>query len=458
MAGSGDYVQVGEGNVTYSGAGMVGGENLLSDKYDETMGMANEYDSKVQEYLDELAATLDLVTLPDGWEDLISDVELDPIPELDPTTAPDVGNLDLNDDWSDNFPLAPLLKATPEVDLSYTEPTEPLDVDPTISYIESPYHSYLFDILFEKLYEGIRDGGTGLGAEVEQAIFDRARERQRISNEREYQRALDASSASGFDFAGGAQAALLAEMGKEILQQDSNINNDILIEQARLAQNNTQFMISQGATVESMLRDFHNNSENRAFEVQRATAQFILQKFSEKWRGYIAQWEGIKTELEAKRETMNVIIRENELKIQAYLGELDGIKSKNEAVKSENDGKVEAFRGEVEAFRAQVEERDSIRREFTEYQKLKIEQVRLELDKAVQELRITLDSQVSVNSLRERIIEAMSNISANVLASALNAVNASISHSTSSGKSLSEAWSHSDSIAEGHSYEHDPTT
>ncbi len=89
---------------------------------------------------------------------------------------------------------------------------------------------------------------------------------------------------------------------------------------------------------------------------------------------------------------------------------------------------------------------------LSENQKTKIENTRLELERAVQTVRVMLDSNISANSLREKILDTMGGISSQVLASALNAVNTSIGHSTSASEQRSENWGHSDSLRESHSF------
>jgi hypothetical protein len=97
-----------------------------------------------------------------------------------------------------------------------------------------------------KLEALIENGATGLGAEVEELIWDRMRGRQELENIKLYTEAEQYFSSRGFVLPFGALAARLSEIGIEITRNNSNLNNDITVEQARLAQTNSQWVIEKG--------------------------------------------------------------------------------------------------------------------------------------------------------------------------------------------------------------------
>jgi len=456
LTSDGEYVDVYEGRVDEMAAGWMAGRNVWLEKFDATMELVETLRGDLTEALNELE-TLTRVDLPDNWEDILRDVVIDDVVSITRDGLPATPTLSLPDDWPTDVPILGALKEVPNVDTNFTTPTVPDEPDPTLNWTASSYVSEVWDALFDKVYDGIVNGGTGLDEDVEDAIFERARERQRIINAREYDRAIDAVSSDGFDFAGGAQASILGASIAELAQQDENLNRDVMIKQAELAQVNTHFMLDKGLALEQLLRQFYSDNENRSLDAQKAIADFVLRKYSEKIKAYIAQWEGVKLELEAKMATVEVVLKQNEMILRKFEGEMTGHTAEVDLIAKKIDALVNGYRGEVEGFKAIVDREAAWWRALTEEQRAKIEKNRLELEQAVQEIRALVESTVALNGLREKIAEAVANITAQVLASALAAVHASISHGTSSSSSRQEGWSHSDQLGETHSFDETAT-
>lgn len=89
------------------------------------------------------------------------------------------------------------------------------------------------------------EGGTALPPEVEQAIFNRTRDK---INE-EYLRTRDGimveGSKRGFTIPGGAQFSALSQARQAAADNNSRASIEIAIKQAELEQNNTQFAVTQ---------------------------------------------------------------------------------------------------------------------------------------------------------------------------------------------------------------------
>jgi len=456
ITGDGEYVDVYEGRVDEMAAGWMDGRNVWLEKFDHTMGLVEELRGDLTEALNELE-TLTNVDLPDGWEDILRNVVIDEVEGISRDGLPSAPTIELPDDWPTDIPILGVLKEVPTIDTNFTAPTVPPDPDPTLNWTASSYVSPIWDALFDKVYDGIVNGGTGLADDVEDAIFERARERQRIINAREYSRAMDAASSDGFDFAGGAQASIIGASVAELAQQDENLNRDVMIKQAELAQVNTHFMLDKGLALEQLLRQFYSDNENRSLDAQKAIADFVLRKYSEKIKAYIAQWEGVKLELEAKMATVDVALKQNEMTLRVFEGEMTGHTAEVDLIAKKIDAIVNGYRGEVEGFKAIIDREAAWWRALTEEQRAKIEKNRLDLDQAIAEIRALVDSTVALNGLREKVAEAVANVTAQVLASALAAIHASISHGTSSSSSRQEGWSHSDQLSESHSFEETAT-
>lgn len=116
------------------------------------------------------------------------------------------------------------------------------------------------------------NGGTGLDATVEAAIWNRAREREAATAQAQVDEATLQDEALGFDFPTGALNARLEAVGQEYHNKVSGINRDIAIKQADLEQQN--------------LRD--------AIPALQALYGFIVTQDVEHWKALISQNEATK--------------------------------------------------------------------------------------------------------------------------------------------------------------------
>jgi len=160
------------------------------------------------------------------------------------------------------------------------EPTWSSGVPENFSYTEADYGSDIWADLLAKVLNDIRNGGTGLGALVEEELYNRALARQETENERLYQEVENYFEARGFTLPVGAMAGRLAEAVREVSRNNTEINSKITIDQAQLAQTNTHFMIDKGVQLEGMLRDFFNQQATRLLDASKTIATLGIEIFN----------------------------------------------------------------------------------------------------------------------------------------------------------------------------------
>lgn len=136
--------------------------------------------------------------------------------------------------------FAPTLPDAPEV--------PELESLPLFTVFVSSINTFRSDMI-AKLQTMLSDGVTGLDETVEELLWERARQRQELQNIAQYDEANQYFSSRGYVLPPGALAGRLAEISVEIERNNANINNDITVEQARLAQANTHFMLEKGALI-----------------------------------------------------------------------------------------------------------------------------------------------------------------------------------------------------------------
>ncbi len=284
-------------------------------------------------------------------------LEMPDVPTLTDIEMPDAPNIDLPD----------FNAVSPTVD-DISPPAE-------INYQERPYNSDIRVALFGKILEDLRNGGTGLDIEVEQELYDRGRERQRVENERLYREVEDQFSAAGFSLPSGAYASRMLEVSNEISRKNDQLSREITISQADLAQKNTQFTVEQARQIESMLMDFFNQQENRSLEAARATAQNAVEIFNslvskqrlklEKYQTEASVFEQqIRAELSAieiyraKVESARAKAEVQQSRVNVYKSQLEGLGTLMRLYATEMESariQADVEKSKIEEFRAQTE-------------------------------------------------------------------------------------------------------
>ncbi len=454
MSGSGSYVSNDDNNVNPY---VLTQRDLVTSRFDQTLAFATDMQAKVDEYLDDMSNLSEEFELPDGWNDALGDVVIRPVEEFDFGAAPRFGDLELPDDWPDTFPILGALKPAPEVNLAITEPTEVTEINPSISHQDRSYSSDLWLAVYAKVLSDIQNGGTGLEPAVEQAIYDRARERERKANDEQYTKLMASVGSSGFDMPPGTVTAVQQTMAEELLRQGVDVDEKIIINQAELAQKNTHFVVERAGSMEIILRDFHNNRENRSLDAEKAAADLVVQVYSENIKAYISKWEGQRLKLTASTTLIDSVLKENEFIIEAFKAEMDGVVAQIDGVSKQTTAMVDGYQGEVDGYTARVNATSAWYRALSEEQKAQLGVAEIEIRKAIAEIEAEISGYTSFNDLKRQLITDMGNIASQSVASALNAVNASATMGYSGSDSNSESWSHSDSLSESHSFDETPT-
>ena len=165
----------------------------------------------------------------------------------------------------------------------------------SVDWTEGTYDTTLYSTLFTRLSTDLQLGATGVASEVEQEYINRAQARQDIIDDKLEQETLEFYASRGFTLPTGAMQAATAELANERARNRTDLNGKVLIEQAELAQKNSQFIIGIAKDVETMLRDFFNKVNDRSLEYAKAIAQ-LREKIAEAMANIgmqaVASWAG----------------------------------------------------------------------------------------------------------------------------------------------------------------------
>ena len=213
---------------------------------------------------------------------------------------------------------------------------------PGFSFVEEEYTSAITTAAEAWLLNTINNGGTGLASPVEQAIFDRALTREVEAARRNLENALD-EFAPGFSRPSGALRARTDQLRAELQNRTDDLDRKILEEQARLAQNNTQFAVTEGLRHEATLLQHHNAVADRALRFAQAVVDSAIAVYNLKVTEYQARLDGYKTEAQVFSE----LIRAASLEIERYRAELEATKT---AVEVDNT-LISRYQAQIQAVR-----------------------------------------------------------------------------------------------------------
>jgi hypothetical protein len=326
------------------------------------------------------------------WPDDMGDLKLDEVDPIDGVTFPtfSIDDPDFKDHevegWDDDLtppddPDDPVYPGDVP-DTTGTPPTPPVITYPTIPPAPTtslaPFdrnlvpwdvsdpgqfewddaeHVYTSDIwadLLAKVLHNIRNGGTGLDAQVEEDIYWQHLNRTFHENEKLIQQATDYWAARGFTMPPGMLSSQINEANAQVSRNNLQASKEITISQAELAQKNTHFFIEKGVQLEGMLREFFIQQVNAALNAQRAIAENAIaihdaqvkkyNYFLEEFRAWIAKFEtDMKYELG---------------KVELYKAEMEGAKTHADVEKAKADvysSEVNGYRSRVDAYSARIQ-------------------------------------------------------------------------------------------------------
>jgi hypothetical protein len=440
------------GDVTNPAGGYNGAYDLVTQKFESTMQTAEDMLVRLvgtdgsSGYLGSLNAIIGDYVAP-----VITPLSVD-VPDLvvpvDARPAIDTSGLDM--DFPEFTALPPSLLPLPAVDLSAVLPADmPEDITVALSWLESAHDTTLYSELLARMIADLQTGATGLNATVEQEIFDRALARQAAENTKTYSEIEDYFSSRGFELPPGAMAGRLQEAANEIARNNLDLNGKIMIEQAELAQKNSQFMIQAAKDLEAVLRDFTNKRNDHTLDYAKAVAANSISLYSEKVKAYVSAMEANKAYVEIQVENLKAAVESNKGLVASFAAEAEAYRAIIDAKSKKNEALVSVIKAEIEGYDSETKAIASNYNTQIAAWGLKIQNADLQLRAAITNADSSLKAFVSESSLREKVAEAMANIAMQSVASAYGAVNASAGLTTQTSHGENETWSHGESRSIG---------
>lgn len=146
-----------------------------------------------------------------------------------------------------------------------------------ISFPESMYTSTELTHLISQVDQWVQGEYTGLPPAIEQALWDRARAREVVSANKKSQEVLRQFAMRGFSKPPGALAVQLLDAAQEAQDKDSSFSRDVAIKQADLMQSNRRFAFEMAEKIQGALMQYGTEMQRRALDVLKTVQQLTVE-------------------------------------------------------------------------------------------------------------------------------------------------------------------------------------
>lgn len=274
------------------------------------------------------------------------------------------------------------------------------------------YTSALLTSATSYLQDIIDNGGTGLNPDVENAIWDRGREREAKSRS-DALKELDKMEEFGFALPPGVYTDARIKIATESDFVNRGLSREIMIKQAELAYSAGKDMMALTISLESKNMDMANAVEQRLFESTKYATEAGIAIYNAKVQAYAAYLDAYKT----KVQIFEAQVRAEIAKVDAFKATVEAELAKaqiNHELVEQYKAEIEAALSAVEIYKARIE---GIRIK-AEIEKIKIEaygeQIRAYVGKinaytaGVEGYRASLEAEATKQRVYQSQVEAFS--------------------------------------------------
>lgn len=276
------------------------------------------------------------------YEDATAEV---PFPTLRPIELPPVPQINLDDITFQGVP--PVFEGVPPdiADFSFTPDTYTAKFIPQV----------------EQALNRMFAGGTGLPPEVEDALFERAREREVELGEREVDQIQNEWAARGHRYPAGPMHRRVDLVRKEVSYKVSQLNREQFIEHWRIHIEQLRQALTTALAAEDVLLRVFSQAEELRFQA----AQFRLQMAIQIFNAFVSKYQADASLFQVQAQVYRDRIQAEMAKLEAFNAQLRGqqligeLNMQDVQIFAERlralQVNVEVYKARIEAFVAQHE-------------------------------------------------------------------------------------------------------
>ena len=217
-----------------------------------------------------------------------------------------------------------------------------------------PYSDTLLTQVQTTLMDRIKTGkNTGLPPEVEQALWDRAREKEMIASSDAIAE-LERMESLGYAFPPGVYVDARLKVQTDMGYKSMGLSREISITQAQLIQKTIVDAINSAVDVEKMLVDYTNKVEQLTFE----SCKYATEAGISIYNAQVKQYEVLVEAYKAKLAYFEAQVREQEAAVKIYQIEIEAEKLKsdmNTALVTQYEVMAKVASINVDIYKAEIE-------------------------------------------------------------------------------------------------------
>lgn len=221
------------------------------------------------------------------------------------------------------------LPSVPSIQLPTFNAAAPREDFPAIADVfEFSPERYVSDLL-ERTKANIsrmQQGGTGLPAAIERALFERGRARIDEEEVRAVQQAVDEFGTRGFSEPNGVLAARLHRVHQEASNRATEVSRDVQIRAQDVEIENLRFAVQQGVGLETALYGLAIEEQRIALAAATFARDSAIQLLNARIAVFNARMQGYQTEAQVFAER----IRGELAKAEVYRAQIEGERARGE--------------------------------------------------------------------------------------------------------------------------------
>lgn len=251
---------------------------------------------------------------------------------------------------------------------------------PALAAIEAQLQRYL-------------DGGTGFNPAVENAIYERSRDKMGAEYRRVRDTAWSEAASRGFTLPGGALMSAVLQARQGAADNLARASTEIVIKQAEIEQANLQFAVTTSASLRTTMLNaalnYHGNLiqiNGQALDFAKTTVGLVVETYNTALKAYAAQLDGWKAEAavyetrlkaamagielyKAEIDALQAMVQVDVARVNVYRARLEALNSLASVYRSRIDAvvakasmeklKLELFQSQVQAYTARVQAKNS---------------------------------------------------------------------------------------------------